>query len=85
MIVFVDGYHLSGPYKGTLLAACAIDADNSLFIFAFAIVSPKSVRRMRVILAKCCRLLGGFEACNYVELMQSAFEGHSTSFWKRKT
>jgi len=33
-ILFVDGCHLSGPYKGTLLAACPLDADNHLFNFA---------------------------------------------------
>jgi len=28
MILFVDGCHLSGPYKGTMLVACAFDVDN---------------------------------------------------------
>ena len=31
MILFVDNYHLRGAYKGTLLAACALDADNCLW------------------------------------------------------
>jgi len=43
IMLFVDGCHLSGPYKGTLLAACALDADNHLFNFAYGIVSCKSV------------------------------------------
>lgn len=38
-MLFVDGTHLSGPYKGTVLEACALDADNHLFNFAYAIVS----------------------------------------------
>jgi len=33
-MLFVDGCHLSGPYKGAMLAACALDADNHLFNFA---------------------------------------------------
>jgi len=43
MMLFVDGCHFSGPYKGTLLAACALNADNHLFNFAYAIVSYESV------------------------------------------
>jgi len=43
MMLFVDGCHLSGSYKGTLLAVCALDADNHLFNFAYAIVSCESV------------------------------------------
>lgn len=42
MMLFVDGTHLSGPYSGTLLAACALDADNHLFDFAYAIVSGET-------------------------------------------
>ena len=30
-ILCVDGTHLSGPYKGTLVAACTLDVDNHLF------------------------------------------------------
>ena len=38
MILVVDGCHLSGPYKGIMLAACAPDVDKHLFNFAYAIV-----------------------------------------------
>ncbi|XP_028805899.1 uncharacterized protein LOC114760781 [Neltuma alba] len=34
-IIYIDGCHLSGPYKGTLLSACAFDADNELFPLAY--------------------------------------------------
>ena len=42
-MLFVDGCHLSGPYKGIMLVACALDADDHLFNFAYAIVSSESV------------------------------------------
>ena len=42
-ILFVDGCHLSGSYKGTVLAACVHNADNHLFNFAYSIVSSESV------------------------------------------
>ncbi|KAK4284108.1 hypothetical protein QN277_000981 [Acacia crassicarpa] len=37
-ILYLDGYHLRGPYKVTLLAASAYDANNELFPVAYAIV-----------------------------------------------
>ncbi|XP_028755190.1 uncharacterized protein LOC114714610 [Neltuma alba] len=37
-IMYVDGTHLSRPYKGTMLSASAYDADNELLPFAIAIV-----------------------------------------------
>ena len=43
LVLFVDGTHMSGPYKGTLLAVCALDADNHLFNFAYAIVYGEKV------------------------------------------
>jgi len=43
MMLLVDSCHLSGPYKETMLAACALNADNHLFNFAYAIVSLESV------------------------------------------
>ncbi|XP_025685673.1 uncharacterized protein [Arachis hypogaea] len=41
-ILFIDGCHLSGPYKGTLLAASTCDANNDLFPIAYAIVSAEN-------------------------------------------
>ncbi|XP_054808709.1 uncharacterized protein LOC129310819 [Prosopis cineraria] len=42
-ILYVDGCHLSGPYKGTMLSACTYDADNDLFLVAYAIVSGETL------------------------------------------
>jgi len=39
---FVNGCHLGRLYKGIMLAACALDADNYLFNFAYAIMSSES-------------------------------------------
>ncbi|XP_028803299.1 uncharacterized protein LOC114758433 [Neltuma alba] len=41
-VLYVDGCHLSGPYKGTLLGAQAYDADNELFPLAYAIVGGET-------------------------------------------
>jgi len=38
IILFIDNTHLSRLYKGTILAACALDVDNHLFNFSYAIV-----------------------------------------------
>jgi len=43
LVLFVDGTHLSRPYKGTLLSACALDTDNHLFNFAYAIVCSEKI------------------------------------------
>ncbi|XP_028755637.1 uncharacterized protein LOC114715005 [Neltuma alba] len=41
-ILYIDGTHLSRPYKGTLLSASAYDADNKLLLFAIAIVKGET-------------------------------------------
>lgn len=43
IILFVDDTHLSGPYKGTLVAPCTLDVDNQLFNFAYGIVCGKKI------------------------------------------
>ena len=45
MILTVDSTHLSRPYKMTLLAACAVDADNHLFSFAYGIECNEKVEK----------------------------------------
>ncbi|XP_028787196.1 uncharacterized protein LOC114743169 [Neltuma alba] len=42
-VLYIDGSHLSGPYKGTLLSASAYDADNELLPFAIAIVKGETL------------------------------------------
>jgi len=42
-ILFIDGAHLSGPYKGPILSAVALDADDHLFGIAYAVVSAENV------------------------------------------
>jgi len=41
-MLFVDGTHLSRLYKGTLMAATALDADNHLFDVAYAVVAGEN-------------------------------------------
>ena len=43
---FVNGCHLGRLYKGIMLAACALDADNHLFSFSYAIVSSENVENL---------------------------------------
>jgi len=43
-ISFVDGCYLSGPYKGALLTATALDADNHLFNFAYGIACGEIIK-----------------------------------------
>ncbi|KAJ9671317.1 hypothetical protein PVL29_025151 [Vitis rotundifolia] len=38
-LLFVDAYHLSGPYKDTLLSASALDADDGLYPLAYGVVN----------------------------------------------
>ena len=53
----MDRFHLSELYKGSLLVVCALDADNDLFNFVYAIVSSENVKRLGVVITKCCRML----------------------------
>lgn len=43
MILFVYGTYLSKLYKGVMLVACALDANNNLFNFAYAIVVTEKI------------------------------------------
>ncbi|XP_056690902.1 uncharacterized protein [Spinacia oleracea] len=41
-IITIDGTHLYGKYKGTLLIAMSVDANNQIFPLAFAIVEGEN-------------------------------------------
>ena len=41
-IIGIDRTHLYGKYQGKLLVAMAIDANNKVFSFAFALVDCES-------------------------------------------
>ena len=41
-VINIDGTHLYGKYKGKLLIAMAIDANNEIFPLAFAIVDDET-------------------------------------------
>jgi len=58
-ILFVDGCHLSGPYKGTLLAACALDANNHLYNFMYGIVCDEIIEEWVWFLQTVMECLGG--------------------------
>ena len=62
MILFVDGCHLSGPYKGTLLAACTLDVDNHLLNFAYAIVCGEKIEEWVWFLETVMECLGDLKS-----------------------
>ncbi|XP_074297218.1 uncharacterized protein LOC141627920 [Silene latifolia] len=41
-IIGVDGFHLKGRYKGMLLSAISVDANNNLYCIAYAIVGKEN-------------------------------------------
>jgi len=43
-MLFVDSTHLSGPYKGTMIVAVALDADSHIFDVAYAIIGVRPMK-----------------------------------------
>ncbi|XP_028754382.1 uncharacterized protein LOC114713878 [Neltuma alba] len=60
-ILYIDGTHLSGPYKGTLLSASTYDADNELLPFAIAIVNGEILEDWTWFLSKIRQITGSIE------------------------
>ena len=60
-LIGVDGAHLKGSFGGVLLSAIAIDANNELFPFAWAIVSGEDEENWKFFVSHLKRLL---EPCN---------------------
>ncbi|XP_028799959.1 uncharacterized protein LOC114755263 [Neltuma alba] len=60
-ILYVDGCHLSGMYKGTLLGAQAYDADNELCPLAYAIVGSKTLNEWAWFLGNIKDITGSLE------------------------
>jgi len=56
----VDGCHPSGPYKGTLLVACALDEDNHLN-FAYGIICGEVIEEWVWFLQTVMECLGGLK------------------------
>ncbi|XP_028767621.1 uncharacterized protein LOC114725290 [Neltuma alba] len=60
-ILYVDGTHLSGPYKGTLLSASGYDADNDLLPFAIAVVKSENLDDWTWFLFKIKEIVGSVQ------------------------
>jgi len=60
-MLFVDASHLNGPYKGTLLGAIALDADDHLFDVTSAIVSGENNENWYWFLSVLHENLGGMK------------------------
>ena len=82
MMLFIDGCHLSGPYKETLLAACALDTDNHLFNFAYAIVSCESIEDWVWFLQCVAKCLGGLKPVIMSDRGQAFFKAIPLVFGK---
>jgi len=61
LVLFVDGTHLSGTYKGTLLTTCVLDADSHLLNFAYAIVCSEKVKEWVWFLQMVAQCLGALK------------------------
>ena len=56
--LFIDGSHMSRPYKGTFLVAYTLDANNHLFNFTYVIVCGEKIKEwvhFLEMVANCCR------------------------------
>jgi len=60
-MLFVNATHLKGPYKGTMFAAIALDANNHLFNVAHAIVVVENNDEWLWFMTKLHRSLGGLK------------------------
>ncbi|XP_028772552.1 uncharacterized protein LOC114729679 [Neltuma alba] len=60
-VLYIDGCHLSGPYKGTLLSASAYDADNELLPFAIAVVKGETLEDWTWFLYMIKEIVGSME------------------------
>ncbi|XP_028799280.1 uncharacterized protein LOC114754657 [Neltuma alba] len=60
-VLYIDGCHLSGSYKGTLLSASAYDADNELLPFAIAIVKGETLEDWTWFLYMIKEIVGSME------------------------
>ncbi|KAL2921261.1 Protein FAR1-RELATED SEQUENCE 6, partial [Bienertia sinuspersici] len=59
-LIGVDGAHLKGSFSGVLLSAIAIDANNEIFPFAWAIVSGEDEENWKFFLTHLKNLLEKF-------------------------
>ncbi|XP_038875106.1 uncharacterized protein LOC120071190 [Benincasa hispida] len=63
-MIIVDGTHLKGKYKGTMLVGVAIDNNNQLYPLAYAIVDNENDRalmwftmNLKTVIGECLNLL----------------------------
>ncbi|XP_021735263.1 uncharacterized protein LOC110701949 [Chenopodium quinoa] len=82
----VDGAHLKGNYGGVLLSAVALDANNELFPFAWAIVSVEDTENWKFFLWHLKNLLKdsgrGDEWC-IISDRQKGIDAALTELWPK--
>ena len=59
-ILDLDGTHLKNKYQGILLAATAVDANNSLFPLAYAVVDAENDEHWLWFLQNLHRIVGAY-------------------------
>ncbi|XP_027182476.1 uncharacterized protein LOC113780894 [Coffea eugenioides] len=82
-----DGCHLKGSFGGVLLAAVALDGNNSIFSIAFAIVEVenKETWRVNIVYEQLLPSAIGRYCCRHISMnFKSQFPGVllSTFFWQ---
>jgi len=70
-VLFVDGAHLRGPYKGTLLAAIALDLDDHLRDVSYAVVPTENKEEWFWFLTVLAEYLGGLKPV----IMSNCYDG----------
>ncbi|XP_028782694.1 uncharacterized protein LOC114738798 [Neltuma alba] len=88
-ILYVDGTHLSGPYKGTLLLASAYDADNEMLPFAIAVVKGENLDNWTWFFHKIKQIVGSMQLIvsdrhnSIIGVVQAIFGGERYAYCYR--
>ncbi|XP_022897671.1 uncharacterized protein LOC111411364 [Olea europaea var. sylvestris] len=74
LVICVDGSHLKGPYKGTLLQATAEDANKQIYPLAWGIVDPETNRSWMWFLSNLKDLIGDSDELVFVSDRKNSIE-----------
>ena len=83
MMLFVDGCHLSGPYKGLCWQHVRLMRTTTSSVFHTQLYRPKTLK-IECSSCKASQIAWGFDARNYVRLGTSPLKSCSTGVWKRE-
>ncbi|XP_028795069.1 uncharacterized protein LOC114750641 [Neltuma alba] len=88
--LYVDGIHLSGPYKGMLLLASAYDTYNEMLPFAIAMVKGENLEDWTWFFHKIKQIVGSMQLTivldrhnSIIRALQAIFEGEKHAYCYR--